>query len=158
MLQSLITMQCIHPGEIVKSCCSTKDPLLVHSLWSPLEISTLCGSVTQGCCASQIDRNLTWAGHLKELRNSFVKKLNLLKKCSFLKRKHFLTYTLKWPSLQWHTASLSGGTVTTWTTLNPCKHCTVVLEVKVNFKLPRDTPSIQVMELTQWDPIYSDRV
>ena len=42
-----------------------------------------------------IDRKLTWANHLKELRNNFVKKLNLLKKCSFLKRKSLLDLYFK---------------------------------------------------------------
>ena len=37
-----------------------------------------------------IDRNITWTNHYKELKNNFVNKLKLLKKCSFLKRQSLL--------------------------------------------------------------------
>ena len=50
--------------------------------------------------------------------------------------------------------SLSGEIVTTWITLNPCRHYTVVHAGRLIFNLPRDTPSDVVMELTQWDSIY----
>ena len=40
--------------------------------------------------AGYIDRTLTWKKHLMELKNKFVCKLNLLEKCSFLKRRSLL--------------------------------------------------------------------
>ena len=42
-----------------------------------------------------IDRKLTWKKHLTELKVNFVSKLNLLKKCSFLKRKSLLDLYFK---------------------------------------------------------------
>ena len=42
-----------------------------------------------------IDRKLTWKKHLKELKNNFVCKLNLLKKCSFLKKQSLLDLYFK---------------------------------------------------------------
>ena len=42
-----------------------------------------------------IDRKLTWKKHLTELKNNFVCKLNLLKKCPFLKRKSLLDLYFK---------------------------------------------------------------
>ena len=43
----------------------------------------------------EMSTSLTWANHLKHLRNNFVKKLNLLKKCSLLKRKSLLDLYFK---------------------------------------------------------------
>ena len=42
-----------------------------------------------------IDRKLTWKKHLTELKNNFVCKLNLLKKCPFLNRKSLLDLYFK---------------------------------------------------------------
>jgi len=100
-----------------------------------------------------IDRKLTWANHLKELRNNFVKKLNLLKKCPFLKRKSLLDLYFKVILL-----SVTYG-IAIWGNCNSldnikslqAPHCRAG---RLIFNLPRDTPSVQVMALSQWDSIY----
>ena len=100
-----------------------------------------------------IDRKLTWKKHLKELKNNFVCKLNLLKKCSFLKKKSLLDLYFKviLPSVTFG--------ITIWGNCNnmdyikslQALHCRAG---RLIFNLPRDTPSDVVMELTQWDLIY----
>ena len=100
-----------------------------------------------------IDRKLTWKKHLKELKNNFVCKLNLLKKCSFLKKKSLLDLYFKviLPSVTYG--------ITIWGNCNnldyikslQALHCRAG---RLIFNLPRDTPSDVVMELTQWDSIY----
>ena len=91
--------------------------------------------------------------HLKELKNNFVCKLNLLKKCSFLKKKSLLDLYFKviLPSVTYG--------ITIWGNCNnldyikslQALHCRAG---RLIFNLPRDTPSDVVMELTQWDSIY----
>ena len=42
-----------------------------------------------------IDHKLTWTNHLRELKESFVNKLNLIRKCSFLTKKSVLDLYFK---------------------------------------------------------------
>ena len=64
---------------------------LIHrgSFTGPLPLITIRNVNVAWVCHTRllgitIDRNLTWANHLKELMNNVVNKLNLLKECSFL--------------------------------------------------------------------------
>ena len=100
-----------------------------------------------------IDRKLTWANHLQELRNNFVKKLNLLKKCSFLKRKSLpdLYFKVILPSVTYGIAIWGNCNNLDYIKSLKALHCRAG---RLIFNLPRDTPSVQVMELTQWDSIY----
>ena len=90
---------------------------------------------------------------LTELKINFVSKLNLLKKCSFLKRKSLLDLYFKviLPSVTYG--------ITIWGNCNnmdyikslQALHCRAG---RLIFNLPRDTPSEVVMELPQWNLIY----
>ena len=97
-----------------------------------------------------IDRKLTWANHLQELRNNFVKKLNSLKKCSLLKRKSLLDLYFKviLPSVTYGIAIWGNCNNLDYIKSLQALHCRAG---RLIFNLPRDTPSVQVMELTQWD-------
>jgi len=99
-----------------------------------------------------IDRKLTWANHLKELRNNFVNKLNLLKKCSFLKRKSLLDLYFKMilPSVTYGIPIWGNCDNLDYIKSLQALHCRVG---RLIFNLPRDTPSVQVMELLHWDSI-----
>ena len=83
-------------------------------------------SVTPAGHGITINRKFTWTSLLTELKNNRCLSIELIEKVLFSYL--FLTYILSWFSRQWHTASLSGVTATTWIIINPCKHCTVVLE------------------------------
>ena len=110
------------------SKCSTGDPSLVHTLWLPLQMSKLHGLVTQGCWALLSTENLPGRIILRNWGPCLSINWTYWKSALFVRENHFLICILSWFSLQWHTASLSGGTVTTWITINPWKHYTVVLE------------------------------
>ena len=90
-----------------------------------------------------IDLNPTWWKNVPDLKKKFAKKLNLLKKCSFLKRKSRVDLYFKVIlSPLWHKAALpSGETV----------HCRAG---RLIFNLSRDIPSETVMEVTHCDSIY----
>ena len=89
-----------------------------------------------------IDHKLTWTKHLTELKNNFVNKLNLLRKCTFLTRKPLLDLYF-----------------TLWGNCNNCDHIKSLQALhcragRIIFNLPWDTPSETVMEVTQWDSVY----
>ena len=100
-----------------------------------------------------IDHKLTWTKHLTELRNNFVNKLNLLRKCTFLTRKPLLDLYFKTilPSVTYG--------ITLWGNCNNCDHIKSLQALhcragRIIFNLPWDTPSETVMEVTQWDSVY----
>ena len=100
-----------------------------------------------------IDRKLTWKKHLKELKNNFVCKLNLLKKCSFLKKKSLpdVYFKVILPSVTYGITIRGNCNNLDYIKSLQALHCRAG---RLIFNLPRNTPSDVVMELTQWDSIY----
>ena len=100
-----------------------------------------------------IDHKVTWAKDLTDLKNSFVAKLNLPKKCSFLRRKSVLDLYFKviLPSVSYG--------ITIWGNCNNLNHIKSLQALQCRaasliYNLPWDTPSKTVMEATNWDSIY----
>ena len=98
-----------------------------------------------------IYHKLTWSKHLSDLKRNFSKKLNLLKKCSFLKRRALLDLYFKaiLPSVTYGIIVWGGEVATTLTTYKHLKHC--IAAARIIFNLSWDTPSDTVMEITKWD-------
>ena len=114
------------------------------------EISWVCHARLLGIT---IDHKLTWAKHLTDLKNSFVTKLNLLKRCSFLRRKSLLDLYFKviLPSVSYG--------ITIWGNCNNLDHIKSLQALhcraaRLIYNLPWDMPSKTVMEVTNWDSIY----
>jgi len=128
------------------------------SLTGPLPLITIGNVNVAWVCHTSllgitINRKLIWANHLKELRKNFFKKLNLLKKCSFLKRKSLLDLYFKviLPSVTYGIAIWGICNNLDYIKSLQALHCRAG---RLFFNLPRDTPSVQVTELTQWDSIH----
>ena len=99
-----------------------------------------------------IDHKLTWSKHLSDLKRNFSKKLNLLKKCSFLKRRALLDLYFKviLPSVTYG--------IIVWGGCNNSDHIQALETLhrraaRIIFNLSWDTPSDTVMEITKWDSI-----
>ncbi|KAL9958199.1 hypothetical protein ACROYT_G035180 [Oculina patagonica] len=99
-----------------------------------------------------IDHKLTWSKHLSDLKRNFSKKLNLLKKCSFLKRRALLDLYFKviLPSVTYG--------IIVWGVCNNSDHIQALETLhrraaRIIFNLSWDTPSDMVMEITKWDSI-----
>ena len=99
-----------------------------------------------------IDHKLTWSKHLSDLKRNFSKKLNLLKKYSFLKRRALLDLYFKviLPSVTYG--------IIVWGGCNNSNHIQALETLhrraaRIIFNLQWDTPSDTVMEITKWDSI-----
>ena len=92
-----------------------------------------------------IDHKLTWSKHLSDLKRNFSKKLNLLKKCSFLKKRALLDLYFKviLPSV---TYGNNSDHIQALETLHR-------RAARIIFNLSWDTPLDTVMEITKWDSI-----
>ena len=100
-----------------------------------------------------IDHKLKWAKHLTDVKNSFATKPNLLKRCSFLRRKSLLDLYFKviLPSVSYG--------ITIWGNCNNLDHIKSLQALhcraaRLIYNLPWDMPSKTVMEVTNWDSIY----
>ena len=114
------------------------------------EYSWICHSRLVG---TTIDHKVTWAKHLTDLKNSFVAKLNLPKKCSFLKRKSLLDLYFKviLPSVSYG--------ITIWGNCNNLNHIKSLQALQCRaanliYNLPWDTPSKTLLDATNWETMY----
>ena len=100
-----------------------------------------------------IDHKLTWTKYLTELRENFVNKLNLLRKCTFLTKQFLLDLYFKTilPSVTYG--------ITLWGICDNCDHIKSLQALhcraeRIIFNLPWDRPSQTVIEVTQWHSVY----
>ena len=99
-----------------------------------------------------IDHRLSWSCHLNDVKKSFLNKLNLLKRSSFLSKNALLDLYFKviLPSVLYGLI-VWGGCINA-EQLN----CLEILHrraARVIYKLPKDLPSSDVYQHTNWDTI-----
>ena len=99
-----------------------------------------------------IDDRLAWSHHLTDVKKSFVNKLNLLKRSSFLRREVLLDLYFKviLPAVLYGLV-VWGGCVNA-EQLNSLEllHCRAA---RVIYNLPRDMPSTEVYHYTKWSTL-----
>ena len=99
-----------------------------------------------------IDDRLAWSHHLTDVKKSFVNKLNLLKRSSFLRREVLLDLYFKviLPAVLYGLV-VWGGCVNA-EQLNSLEvlHCRAA---RVIYNLPHDMPSAEVYQYTKWSTL-----
>ena len=99
-----------------------------------------------------IDHRLSWSRHLNDVKKNFLNKLNLLKRSSFLSRNSLLDFYFKviLPSIL-HGLIVWGGCINA-EQLNSLEMLHQ-RAARVIYKLPKDLPSSDVYQHTNWDTI-----
>ena len=129
--------------------------LLRDSLTDPFNALTLCNHTIKWVTHAQllgvtIDDKLTWTQHTPEVKKSFVNKLNLLKRSSFLPRNILLDLYFKiiLPSVCyalpiWGSFTNKGGFLAL-----ESLHCRAA---KLIYGLMRDMHTTEVLKTAKWD-------
>ena len=100
-----------------------------------------------------IDDKLTWAQHISEVKKSFVNKLNLLKRSSFLPRNILLDLYFKiiLPSVSYALPIWGSFTNKDGFLALESLHCRAA---KLIYGLTRDMPTTEVLRTAKWDSLH----
>ena len=129
--------------------------LLRGSFTCPLNALSLCNHTIKWVTHARllgvtIDDKLTWAQHISEVKKSFVNKLNLLKRSSFLPRNILLNLYFKvvLPSVSYALPIWESFTNKDRFFALESLHCRAA---KLIYGLRRDMPTTEVLKTAKWD-------
>ena len=132
--------------------------LLRGSFTGPLNALTLYNHTIKWVTHAQllavtIDDKLTWAQHISEVKKSFVNKLNLLKRSSFLPRKILLDLYFKiiLPSASYALPIWGSFTNKDGFLALESLRCRAA---KLIYGLTRDMPTTEVFKTAKWDSLH----
>ena len=132
--------------------------LLRGSFTGPLNALSLCNHTIKWVTHARllgvtIDDKLTWAQHISEVKKSFVNKLNLLKRSSFLSRNVLLDlyFKIMLPSVSYALPIWGSFTNKDGFLALESLHCRAA---KLIYGLTRDMPTTEVLKTAKWDSLY----
>ena len=132
--------------------------LLRGSFTGPLNALTLCNHTIKWVTHARllgvtINDKLTWAQHISEVKKSFVNKLSLLKRSSFLPRNILLDLYFKiiLPSVSYALPIRGSFTNKDGFLALESLHCRAA---KLIYGLTQDMPTIEVLKTAKWDSLH----
>ena len=132
--------------------------LVRGSFTGPLNALSMCNHTIKWVTHARIlgvtiDDKLTWAQHISEVKKSFVNKLNLLKRSSFLPRNILfdLYFKIVLPSVSYALLIWGGFTNKDGFLALESLHCRAA---KLIYGLTRDMPTTEVLKTAKWDSLH----
>ena len=100
-----------------------------------------------------VDEKLSWVPHTLELKKSFAKKLNLLKRSRFLPRSVLqqLYFKVIMPSISYGLIMWGGCSNSDIFNSLERLHCRAA---RIIFNFAKDTPSAEILECAKWNSLY----